>query len=185
MYARKHTTRWFGMLGMLALAGAAFASEAETSATASGGRYGSSGTVAGTARYVGDVGFARTDTRTGILNAARSVAVGVDRDGLSVSVSTALAAPNGQALGATFNFALDRQGESAYSVGRVNATGGRAQTATVGGSVFTARTPVARALAGGRTDGGGVVAAHTVSGQRPVREVVRVIQPVRRVIHRR
>ncbi|MEW6253139.1 MAG: hypothetical protein AB1716_21075, partial [Planctomycetota bacterium] len=90
------------------------ASDVETSASATGGRYGA-GTATGTARYAGDVGFARTDTRTGEVNAARSVAVGVDPNGLSLSWSLALAPNRGPALATNFNMRIGADGQVAAS----------------------------------------------------------------------
>ena len=87
---KPNQSKLVALLSIALLAASASASDARTSASAaSNGRR--SGTAAASATYKGDVGFARTDTRTGQINLARGVAVGVDDRGLSLSVSTALA----------------------------------------------------------------------------------------------
>lgn len=162
------------MAGGLVLAGlvsVAAASDAETSAQATGGR-GPSGSALATARYEGDVGFARTDTRSGRVNLARGVALGFDADGLSLSLSTALAPRSGPALATTFNISIGTNGEVAHSVGTALATGGTARTVAAGGSAATARHGgTAVAAASGRTQSGGTVRVATQS------EHVRIYRP--------
>ncbi len=99
------------------MAGAAIASDADTSATAGPGRYGT-GTAAATAHYEGDYGFARTDSRTGAVNLARGVAVGVDEDGISLSLSNALAPRYGPAVATNFSMSIGTDGRVSTSTGR-------------------------------------------------------------------
>lgn len=151
-------------------------SDAYTSAgaTSSPGR---SGTATATARYEGDVGFARTQTRTGPISASRAVAVGVDEDGLSLSISTALAPRNGSAIALNFNLSIDRGGDVARSIGRTTSTGGISRTAAVsGGTSAGARGATAISRASGSTNFGGVVRTDTRSEHEP-RPVV-VVRPV-------
>lgn len=149
-------------LAVFGLTAAAWAADAETSATAAR-LPGGSGTATATARYEGDHGFARTDTRTGQVNVARGVAVGVDEHGVSVSVSTAVAPRNGPAIATNFNMSIGLNG-SATSTGRVTATGGVERSVTAGGATATRPAgPVASSVASGRTDPGGVVRAATTS----------------------
>ena len=119
-------------LTLLLAAMPTLASDAETSAQASDGA-GHSGTATATARYAGDVGFARTDTRSGRVNLARGVAVGVDEDGLTLSVSLAVAPQRGPAVATNFNLSLGRNGAAAVSVGRSVAQGGATRTVTASG----------------------------------------------------
>ncbi len=152
-----------GMILMLAGVLPALGSDAETTARATGSRLGP-GTAAATARYEGDLGFARTDTRSGTVNIARGVAVGFDEDGLSLSFSTAIAPRLGPAFGTTFNMTLGSNGEVAHSIGTSVATGGLARTVSVGGSATSTHFgSTSTALAGGSTLGGGVVKASTTS----------------------
>jgi hypothetical protein len=163
----------------LALVAPALASDAQTSATATGGR-GRSGTATASARYEGDIGFARTDTRSGSVNLARGVAVGFDEDGLSLSLSLALAPKRGPAVATTFNISLDRDGEVATSVGTALATGGTSRSVSAGGSTAaTTYRPVASATTAGVSRNGGVVRTYThsdryVSRETTVRRIIRV-----------
>ncbi|MBK9118157.1 MAG: hypothetical protein IPM18_00920 [Phycisphaerales bacterium] len=109
----------------------AWASEAQTSASATGGR--NNGAATATARYDGQVGFARTDTKTGKVNLARGVAVGVDANGLSLSLSHAIAPQHGPAIATNFNMSIGRDGEVNHSVGSAVATGGSGRTVMAGG----------------------------------------------------
>lgn len=159
---------------------AALASEAETSASATAGRR-HSGTATGTARYEGDAGFARTDTRTGAVNAARSVAIGVDEDGLTLSLSLAVAPNRGPAYATTFNFSIGADGEASTSIGTALATGGLARTVGAGGRATATPFGVnATSTAYGSTQHGGMVRAETRSDHYDRRDL-----PVRRVIYRR
>lgn len=160
----------------LAFANPARASDAETSATATGGR-GRSGTATATARYAGDAGFARTDTRTGNANLARGVAVGVDENGISLSVSLAIAPQRGPAYATNFNLTFDTNGDGATSFGNVVATGGTRRTVTAGGRATTApRGPVATSMASGVARNGGIVRTVTHSDRREVavRRIIRL-----------
>jgi hypothetical protein len=151
------------------------ASDAETSASATGGR-GTSGTAAATARYEGDVGFARTDTRTGKINLARGVAVGVDEDGVSLSLSLAIAPKNGPAVATNVNLTFNRDGTTAVSTGRSVAAGGTTRTVTVAGrTTATRHDTVATSTAAGHTTNGGTVRAETHSDNSGHRE----IRPIR------
>lgn len=177
----------FASASLMSVVGAcsAWASEAQTSATAgrNGGR--GSGTAAASARYEGDQGFARTDTRSGAVNLARGVAVGVDEDGLSLSISGAIAAPNSPAVATTLNITINRDGQVATSSGVSIADGPSQRSATAGGATGSGRiAPTATAAASGRTDARGRVDASTRShvGRGPVvlaggREIRRI--PVR------
>lgn len=168
----------------------AWASDAETSATATGGRHGP-GTATATARYTGDVGFARTNTRTGEVNIARGVAVGVDKEGLSLSVSLAVAPSHGPAVATNLNMSIDRDGGTASSVGRVVAEDGGdrwvsrpggERTVSAGGRTSSSGPwPTATSVAAGRTADGGRVKAYTRSDSTPGRligtpRVVRVLR---------
>ena len=105
------------------------ASEAATQASARGGR-GRSGSAAATAQYTGDAGLARTQTRTGRINIARGLAVGVDENGLSLSFSHALAGKRGPAYSGTFNLSIGRDGQVAGSYGGAVSRGQRDARAT-------------------------------------------------------
>jgi hypothetical protein len=149
----KTTLRWtlFG-IGMSA-AMSAWASEAETSATAGSSRFDRNGTAAATARYDGRVGFARTDTSSGRLSRARGVAVGVDEDGLSLSVSHAIAPRNGPAVATNFSVTIDRDGDVARNTSLVIARSPIERSVTAGGQTGTGRVvPHASGFATGRTD---------------------------------
>jgi hypothetical protein len=174
-----NTTAIANLTGVVALAFStlAWASDTETSASATGGRA-RSGTAIATARYEGDVGFARTDTRTGNINLARGVAVGVDEDGLSLSVSLAIAPLSGPAFATNFNLSFESDGDVATSFGTSRATGGTSRTVAVGGRASaTPYRPLAMSTASGVSRNGGVVRTYTHSNQYERREVA-----VRRVI---
>jgi hypothetical protein len=164
-----------------------FASDAETSATAGSNRYQPNGTAQATAYYAGDIGFARTNTRSGSINLARGIAVGVDRSGLSISVSQAVAPRGGQAIAATFNLSIDRDGQVSRSRGVTVANGPILSSASAGGRVGTDRYgSTATAFATGRTDQFGRVQATTDSEQyQPGRVLVRRSAPAGMVRYRR
>ncbi len=156
----KTTLRWtlFG-IGM-STAISAWASEAGTSATAGSSRFDRNGTAAATARYDGRVGFARTDASSGRLSRARGVAVGVDEDGLSLSVSHAIAPPHGPAVATSFNITIDRDGDVARNASLAIARGPIERSVTAGGQTGTGRVvPHASGRATGRTDPFGRVQA--------------------------
>lgn len=151
---------------VLMLTASAWASDASTSANASGGR--GPGSASASAHYEGDAGFARTDTRTGRVNIARGVALGVDEDGISLSVSTAIAPRLGPALATTFNISIGTNGESAVGTGRVTALGGLVRSAGAAGGARADRDGAAASAAGtGRTAPGGIVKVKTVSRHEP------------------
>ena len=139
----------------------ALASEAETSATAGSNRDQRNGTAAATARYEGTIGFARTNTRSGRLSTARGVAVGVDENGLSLSVSQALAPRNGPAIATNFNLSLGRDGSVSGSTGMSRASGPIHRSATASGRTGTGRNQGATSLASGTSDRFGRVKAVT------------------------
>jgi hypothetical protein len=148
----------------LTLAPTALASEAETSASASDSRYQRNGTATATARYEGDLGFARTNSRSGPVSSARGVAVGFDESGLSLSVSNAIAPRLGAAIAMTFNLSIDRDGDVSGSTGLALARGPLQQAVTAGGQVGTGRyVDGATAFTSGQTDRFGRVQATTRS----------------------
>jgi len=148
----------------LTLAPTALASEAETSASAGNSRYQRNGTATATARYEGDLGFARTNSRSGPVSSARGVAVGFDESGLSLSVSNAIAPRLGAAIATTFNLSIDRDGHVSGSTGLSVARGPLYRSATAGGRVGTGRHGnAATAFASGKTDRFGRVQATTRS----------------------
>lgn len=164
------------MLAMLAVATPALASDAWTSASATNNR-GRPGTATATAGYTGDQGFARTQTRSGGFTLSRAVAVGVDEDGLSISVSNALAPRNGPAIATTFNLSIDLDGGVSRSGGAAVAVGGIDRSVSAAGRAAAPRgAPIAIAAAGGRTSWGGGVRSNVHSGQElpAVRRVIRL-----------
>lgn len=178
---RSMMKRILNSAALLALAAPALASDAKTSATATNGPL-APGSAAASANYQGDRGFARSDTRTGDVNIARGVALGVDQNGLSLSVSHALAPRHGPAIATNFNMSINRNGDVAHSVGAAIATGGVERTATVsGGAGRNGRSAESAAFAHGRTSGGGrvQVISRGESGPRPI--VLRPA-PVRRIV---
>jgi hypothetical protein len=165
-----HARMFRTAIGMTLLAGgiSAWASEAATSASAAAQANRPSGTAGATARYVGDVGFTRTDTRTGPVNAARAVAVGVDERGLTLSVSTAIAPRFGPALATNFNVTINDHGQAAVSVGTAVARGGAERSVSTSGSaVSRLASPAATSVASGKTSAGGVVHVATDSASSP------------------
>jgi len=153
----------------------ALASDAETSATASSNRYQRNGTAQASAHYEGNLGFARTNTQSGSVNSARGVAVGVDRSGLSLSVSKAIAPQHGPAVAVSFNLSIDRDGRVSRSRGMTVADGPVHRSAAAGGRVSTGPDGrAATAFASGQTDRFGRVSAKTHSEQyRPRRMLAR------------
>lgn len=142
----------------------AWASEAETSATAGSSRYQRDGTAAATARYEGDVGFARTQTRSGQVSTARGVSVGVDQNGLSLSVSRAIAPHSGLAVATNFNLSIGRDGSVSGSMGASVANGLIHNSVTAGGRSGTGPlSQGAVSFASGQTDRFGQVRANTRS----------------------
>lgn len=115
------------------------AGDARTSAGTSVNPLTGGGSATATAAYNAPIGFARTDTRSGPINAARGVAVGVDKDGLTLSVSTALAPKLGPAVAASFNIAIDRDGDVSRSTGIALAKGPSTREVNVAGETHTGR----------------------------------------------
>jgi hypothetical protein len=115
----------------------AFASSAATNASAGRDILGR-GNAQAYATYEGDAGFARTNTRTGSVNIARGVAVGVDEDGLSLSVSTAFDPKHGPAIASNFNLSIGRDGSSS-SHGLAIANDRNERQASAGGAVTADR----------------------------------------------
>jgi hypothetical protein len=152
----------FGALLMLSVSGVAVASEAETSAQAgSAGRR--SGTAQATARYEGDVGVARTNTRSGRVSLARGLAWGLDEDGLSLSASHAVAG-RFAAVARNFNLTIGMDGQVAVSGGRSVSVGPRYRTAGAGGLAGSQRgRTYAVSSAHGESDRRGVVRTKTYS----------------------
>jgi hypothetical protein len=160
----------------------ALAADGDSSAQASTAR---GGTAAASAHYQGDVGFARTTTRTGSINLARGVALGVDEHGIALSVSTAIAPRRGPAVATNFNVSLGRDGHSSASFGTALASGPAQRSVQASGATSSRRGGQSLSLAGGRAPGGTVQAkAHSVE-RPPLRKVVRpVIRPAPRPLPR-
>ena len=153
----------------------AWASEAETSASAGSSRYRNNGTAAATARYSGDIGSARTQSRSGKVNVARGVAWGLDKNGLSLSVSNAVAPKHGPAVATTFNLSIGRDGRVSHSTGLTISKGPIHRSASAGGRVATKRrTGGATSFAAGKLDRFGRVRAATRSRQHQPRRFVEV-----------
>ena len=163
----KRMANYSAVLASAVLASMAFASDAATSATAGSNSFRRSGTSAATARYDGRVGFARTDTRSGRINLARGVAVGADRNGVTLSVSNAIAPRFGPAVATNFNLGISRDGTVSKSRGTSVSFGPFKRSATAGGSVNTHRRGSgATSFAGGRSDRFGRVHATSHSSQK-------------------
>lgn len=140
----------------------AFASSAATNASAGRDILGR-GNAQAYATYDGDAGFARTDTRTGRVNIARGVAVGVDEDGLSLSVSTAFDPKHGPAIASNFNLSIGRDGAS-HSHGLALANDRNERQVSAGGAVTANRRgPLARSTAQASTSPFGQAIARTSS----------------------
>lgn len=164
----------------LSLTGAALGADAETSASAGGFRGSRNGTATATASYEGDVGFARTDSRSGRVNVARGVAVGFDEDGLSLSISNAIDPRFGPAVATNFNISIDRDGDVATSGGVSLANGPGYRQASAGGNTGTGFVqPHATSFASGDTDARGRVIASTRSFSSPRSVPIRVIHDPR------
>lgn len=206
---KRQPRTWLTVATVISLAAASFASDAETTARAGNNR-----TAGATANHNGRIGFARSDARTGSVNLARGVALGVDRHGVSLSVSQAVAPRFGPAIGGTFNLTIDRDGDVSHSRGIAIGEGAQREV-VVGGQTGVHRgRHTATAHATGNTSPGGRVrskaTAHTPPNRRsdvlvyrnpharhvtpqplPARRVVQPAQPVRtgppryRTTHRR
>ena len=148
--------------------GSSFAADAYTSANAGSHSGYPNGTAGATAEYHADAGWTRTDARSGRVNTATGVAVGVDDDGLAISVSNALAPRNGPALATNFNLSIGRDGQASSSFGVSVADGPVHREAAVSGGAGTTRHGgVAISDASGRTDRWGTVRTRTGAEQRP------------------
>jgi hypothetical protein len=170
---------------MMALGSYAWASDAETSATAGSNRFSRNGNASATARYEGDVGFANTQSRSGRVNTARGVAVGFDENGLSLSVSNAVASRNGLGVATNFNLSIGRDGSVSHSGGSAVTAGGLRQDVSAGGSAGSHRGgSTATSFARGDTGRFGTSRAHVYShsqrGERRVVRPVRVVRVIRR-----
>jgi hypothetical protein len=152
---------------------------ADASTTATAGRNNAAGTgsAAATARYDAPIGFANTQTHSGPINAARGVAVEVDKNGITLSVSNAIATKNGPAIASTFNLAINRDGDVSRS-GGISVSRGPIETeASAGGSAATGPrggSATTTASASGRSDRFGTVEARTASHTQPARRGLRV-----------
>jgi hypothetical protein len=159
------------LLSALLLAHAAMlarASDARTSASATNG-VAAVPAAAATAQYSGDIGFARTDTRTGRISLARGVALAVDEHGVTLSVSTAIAPRLGPALASNFNLSINTDGRAATSTATVTASGGLTRMAAVSGGASSTRSdPSAESAGTGRSDPDGRVGVKTASRSNPV-----------------
>ncbi len=152
-------------LSLMAAATMAHAGTAATSATAGSNGFGP-GTAAATAEYNGGgPGFARTNTRSGNVSYGRGTAFGVDQNGVSFSLSQALAPRFGPAIASTFNISVGFDGRVNTSVGNSVARGSPVREASAGGFASSNRFTggSAGATAGGRTGFGGRVDAQTHS----------------------
>jgi hypothetical protein len=151
----------------LGLSASTFAAGAATSATAGSHSGRPNGTAGATAEYTGQTGWTRTEAQSGRVNTATGVAVGVDQNGLALSVSNAVAPQNGPALATNFTLSIGRDGQASTSFGVSVANGPVHRQADAGGSAATTRLgSVAVSEAGGRTDRWGTVKAHTVADNR-------------------
>lgn len=151
---------------------ATLAAGAGTSATAGSSRWSVNGTAAATAEYQGNAGWTRTEAQSGRINTATGVAVGVDEDGIALSVSNALATPGGPALAGNFNLSIDRNGGVSGSFGVTSASGPHFREASAGGASATTRHGgTAISEASGRTDDHGVVRTRTGASNVPARRV--------------
>lgn len=187
----KRFSKFSMTLSVAMMTAAAFASDAETSATAAGSRDARNGTASATARYAGDVGFARTDTRSGEISRARGVAVGVDRDGLTFSLSNAFATRDGLGLATNFNISIDRDGRVSRSGGIALADSPIERSVAAGGSATNGRFGApATSYATAHADRYGRVEARTYAdvsrgaavGREMARTVtVRRVEPVRMI----
>jgi hypothetical protein len=148
------------VLALVAAGGIALAADAETSASA--GRNGGTRTAEAAARHEGRAGFSRTETRTGPVSTAQGVAVGVDEDGLAISLSTAVDPRMGPSVASNLNVAIGRDGQIATSGGLSLAEGPFERVTNAGGwARVNDRFADSAATAGGRTDSRGTVHGQT------------------------
>lgn len=126
----------------------------------------SNGAAGANAAYNGDGrGWAKTNTKSGNISYGRGTAFGIDRDGVSFSLSQALAPRFGPAIASTFNVSIGFDGEVNSSHGNSIARGGSVREVNAGGFANSSRFlgGSAGATAGGRTENGGRVHAVTKS----------------------
>lgn len=171
--------RKFAIIASVALFGmtsAALGADVATSASVGGSRSGP-GAATATAHYEGDVGFARTTSNSGKVNLARGVAVGFDEDGLSLSVSNAIATRRGPAIATNFNLSIDRDGDVSSSSGIAVANGPFQREASAGGSVGNRPGQAAISTATGKTDPFGRVSVETRAEQHRAQPVVVIRRP--------
>ncbi|MCC6359230.1 MAG: hypothetical protein IT450_10830 [Phycisphaerales bacterium] len=138
------------VLAGLMISGAAMAGDARTSAEASNGLL-RDGSATATAQYQGKAGFAQTASHSGRVNTARGVAVGVDKQGMTLSVSNAVAPKIGPAVAVNFNIGIDRDGDVTKSRSIVVAKGPLLKKVSAGGEVHNGRRDDStRSFAGGK-----------------------------------
>lgn len=135
MYAIKATSM---VLAGLVISAVALAGEAQTSAEAGRGLL-RKGDARATAHYEGKAGFAQTASHSGRVNTARGVAVGVDKQGMTLSVSNAIAPKLGPAVAVNFNIAIDRDGDVTRSRSIAVARGPLFKKVSAGGEVRNER----------------------------------------------
>jgi hypothetical protein len=150
---------FMAVLGILVgLVPAVSASDARTSAEVGSSR-GGTDHAAATADYDGRVGIARTNAKTGKINLARGLALGLDEDGVSFSLSQALGGKRAS-LASNLNVSLNRDGDHSVSFGSTVSRGSQHHTARVeGGASADRRRTRATAAARGDADRRGRVDA--------------------------
>ena len=173
----KKTMVWAACLALPALSGpAALTRAAETNSHAAAGHdgYGNRRAEAA-AGYDGALGFARTRTHTGPISTARGVALGLDEDGLSLSLSHAISGPFGRSAARNLNLSIGMNGQVAVSRGSADSNGSRGSSAYAGGGsgVCDGRT-VAYGDAGGTTDRNGGVTSEVITRTSPARRGARL-----------
>lgn len=164
------------LTGLGLFCGLSFAADAATSAGVTA-RNSGPGVATATAQYTGDAGYARTSSHSGDVSRARGIAVGVDENGLAISLSNAVE-HNGLALATNFNINIGRDGDVSTSSGLALGRGGSQREAAVVGSAGHNRP--ALSIANARTERGGVAQVVTRAEQRPARPervIVRRVRP--------
>jgi hypothetical protein len=157
-----------GLVGMMTTV--AWASSAGSSAEV-GSRYGVD-RAAATANYDGRVGFARTKAKTGKINLARGVALGIDREGISFSISNAIGGKRAS-LASNLNVSFGRDGDHSVSMGSTVSRGNRYHSAQAGGSASSYRgRSSATAAASGDADRYGSVSSRVSARDYPRRTLV-------------
>ncbi|MDX2198712.1 MAG: hypothetical protein SF069_07035 [Phycisphaerae bacterium] len=164
---------------------AALAAEATTSATVGNG-IGRTPTAAATADYAGDRGFTRSEATSGPISTARGVALGVDEDGLSLSISNAIAPQHGPAIATNYNLSVGRDGRVSSSAGLAIADGPvHREARTSGGTATTGNGGGATSIAEGSSDRFGTVRTHSIANDTGPRRATPGISPARRVANSR